>query len=157
MFEIFGKADNAEGVWVKHPSNQKVELRVRQMPLPVAREIEGRYGKEEPNPLGSGIPITRRTTAEIDQLRIDKGVWCWTDTRNFEVKLRDQEAVDFFSKWLLDSTLKLNDVVKVDGKLNDQIKRFFFEKFSSLILFVLSEADKAELKSAEKEAELSKT
>ncbi len=147
----------AEGRWFEigtdDDSGKRVELRVRSVPASEAERIERKYRRRIKNPPPGArlqslymVPDAKKW----DQL-FDNGCYAWIDCKNFSLSVRDEDGARFMSKEL-QKNVKIGDVVVLDGKLTDKIKREIFDKKTSILLRVIEIADQLEKEHLAEEA-----
>lgn len=165
LFEDFGKPENDEGTWhqfaVDPETRLPVELRIRIIPFEVTVRLEKKHGHEETatDNLGRKRPQRVRTDEETINWMWDRAEWAWTDSRNFEIRLRDDESADFYNRHMKPVTpYKPGDTVPITKETAvPAVKRRLFSKSLDLSRYINEKAEEMREKSETRESGLLKT
>jgi hypothetical protein len=157
FFKEYGRAENDLGEHFTIPSEEgEVRLRIRRIPFELDLRLESRHGREEFVANRQGFKRPRRVHTSEEEIAIlkDKACWAWTDCEGVTVEIADEEAAGQWSK-LVDEPVSVGQVVPLDGRLSDQVKRRLFAKDLDLAVWVLKRADELGRKYERREERLS--
>lgn len=169
LFKVFGKAENDQGEFFtymqepyKNPDTgqeetREVRLKVRRMPVDMQLRFERKYGRQDmvADP-STGYKRPQHITSQDDNLAIakDKACWAWTDCENVELIIGDEDAQVQWSK-LLGEQVGIGQAVRLDGRLNDNIKRIIFAADFKIVGFIIEKVGELLRRQSEKEQGLS--
>lgn len=122
---------DAKGV----PVTETVEFRIRRVPDSKAREL---------NYLIFGRKVSYRTDKEEKdkflRFNIARAAYALIDSRNCEFEVGDEATAETYAQ-ILGSEVKVGALVSHDGRWNDELKRFIFSDYVSLMDWILAKAD----------------
>jgi hypothetical protein len=131
-----------------------VRFRVRRIPDTKARAIEKKHGRDGQGEIGGfkRPQLIFDTRDALNAALAEKASWAWTDSENLYVRVADDEARDFYRRHLNDETIEVGASVKLDGRLNEAVKRRLMALEENLVGWTLraSASLDAELTKAEK-------
>jgi len=141
--------DNDPGEWFVYAKDGDVQFKLRRLPGSKAREIDYRATGRVMKVGQDGVKHAK--DKGFDSILL-QALWCMVDTKNFEVRMgASDEVAQAYAAAVGTNGIKPGDVLKLDGKWNDQLKRLVFEDWVEGLRFIGEKVKKMSRVSDEEE------
>lgn len=133
--------------------NKPVEFRIKRLGREERKKIEKPFLRMRKQRRG-GQKTLEVPPNKWEDFVIESAVYMWTDARNLLVKPLDEGALNFYKTQLGEDSHEVDNDIRLDGKLNREIKLHLIDEDYSIATFItdkgilldeeISEIDQAE-------------
>jgi len=137
--------------------NKPVELRIRRLGREERKKIEKPFLRARKQRRG-GQKVLEVPSSRLEDFVIEAAIYMWTDAKNLFVKPLDDGALSFYKKHLGEDGLEKGKDIRLDGKLDREVKLHLIDEDYSIATFItdkgiLLDEEMADIDEAEVERE----